>query len=538
MNESRDPRLTLNDWGVYPAVSYYPQMTQRLGMIYAGYRIILPVLLFILFFVTRSNPIIGGNSPFIYLGTLIIHELLALICFYIFKKWPVYLNLQLIFMLCIDIGSLSILLYTNDGPSLQISMLYLVVVAAANIVLPPTLGLSVALFAVITVIWQQFYTSLLHSADTRSISSALLLSLSFLGVSLLTRQTARRLHDVEKVAAEQAQQMRQLQMINEQIIERMQAGALVVNAQGTLLLSNLAAQQMLGRVIHTGESLAQHFTALQQILDDYWSQKTPVANEIAADPQYLRPTLGVQLTTLNQPNLPPLTLILLENLDRVHQQAQHMKLASLGRLTASIAHEIRNPLAAISQATELLYDCPDEATHHMLLDMLDKQTKRVNRIIEDVLQLSRRDRTVPERLNLNEWLPDVLAEHFDDTTPFNIQLDSDLWLRFDPDQLRQVLVNLIQNALHHSRKRYPLPVITILGKQEQNRVWLDVIDQGPGITEQVRATLFEPFFTTEQQGTGLGLYLARAYCEANGAKLYEIPQIEGACFRIESTGSE
>ncbi len=506
----------------------------RLGLIYAGYRIALSFLLILLFLVTVSNPLIGGNAPYLYLQSVAAYCFVTLMSYIVLRHWPFRQQDQIFLMLIIDVTALSMMLYANGGPSLQMSMLYLVVVVAANILLPSVRALSIALLAVITVVWQQFFFALTQQADVRSISGALLLSISFMGVSLLTRQVSGRLALIEGVAKSQAQQVRQLEAINQRIIEQMQTGVLVLDRYLNILLVNQAAQQLLSQsMLRVGQPLLRVTPVLHGLLVRAQAEGRE-SMLLPQDSQGLHSALGIQIASLDAVDMPSATLLLIEGLERANQQAQQLKLASLGRLTASIAHEIRNPLAAISQASELLEDSMHDPADAELLAIIQKQGRRMNRIIEDVLNMSRRQRATPQIIVLDQWLPHTLVDAFPkQQAQLVVQVQDQLRVCFDPDQLTQVLVNLIQNALYHGAKCRSTPIVRLLASRDSNgQISLDIIDEGPGVTAEARSTLFEPFFTTEPNGTGLGLYLARAFCEANAARLFHVPILEGACFRL------
>lgn len=510
------------------------QILNRLALIYAAYRISLSFFLILLFLLTVNNPVVGSSAPYLYLQAIAGYCFACLLAYITLRHWPYQPENQIFVMLIVDVLALSLMLYANGGPSLQMSMLYLVVVVAANLLLPSGRALVVVLFAVITVVWQQFFFALFENADVRNISGALLLATSFFGVSLLTRQVMQRLRLVERIALTQAQHVRQLQALNQRIIERMQSGVLVVDAQQQILLVNQAAQQLLHQPrLRAGQLLATVCPLLaEQIqqneygVNDYFT--------LPQDPQGQRQALGVQFIQLKTYEVQNVSLLMIEGLERVNQQAQQLKLASLGRLTASIAHEIRNPLAAISQASELLHGTLQDSNDLVLVQMIQRQSRRMNRIIEDVLQLSRRERAEPQWIALDLWLPKIIKQLFcEQYAQFDWRLQSELWVQFDPEQLEQVLVNLIQNALHHGGKCQPNPMVRLVASSDDaGRISLDVIDQGAGISEQAQRTLFEPFFTTETNGTGLGLYLSRAICDANGANLFHVRQPSGACFRL------
>lgn len=513
-----------------------PTILQRLVLIYSGYRLALSFFLIALFLITLNNPVVGGSAPYLYLNALAGYAFITLMSYVSLRHWPYQLDNQVSFMLVIDVCALTLMLYANGGPSLQMSMLYMVVVMAANILLPALRALTIALFAAITVIYQQFFYSLAQNADLRGISGAALLALSFIGISLFGQLITRRLRLVERLVQERAQEINQLQAINQQIVEQIDTGLLVLDEQQHILLINKAAQRMAfpsGRALteitnqplmELNVRLAEQIQlSLQQQQYEFLLQSPDKSQE-----------LNVQLTQLNYHDNSRYILVTLQSLQRLNQQVQQLKLASLGQLTASIAHEIRNPLAAISQASELMAESALDETDQQLLAMIQRQTKRLDLIIENILQMSRRKPISPQQLLLQDWIPALIQENLPQLHTYiepRIQPGLSVW--FDPLQLQHILVNLLQNAVHHSKKIHEQPVVRILANQdEQQQVILDVMDSGPGLSASVIKTLFEPFFTTEPNGTGLGLYLSKSFCEANDAQLLYVPQTRGACFRI------
>ncbi|HGN3443896.1 TPA: PAS domain-containing sensor histidine kinase [Pseudomonas aeruginosa] len=233
-------------------------------------------------------------------------------------------------------------------------------------------------------------------------------------------------------------------------------------------------------------------------------------------------------------------LIFLEDISQIAQQAQQMKLAGLGRLTAGIAHEIRNPLGAISHAAQLLQESEElDAPDRRLTQIIQDQSKRMNLVIENVLQLSRRRQAEPQQLDLKEWL-----QRFVDEYPGRLRNDSQLHLqlgagdiqtRMDPHQLNQVLSNLVQNGLRYSAQAHGRGQVwlSLARDPESDLPVLEIIDDGPGVPADKLNNLFEPFFTTESKGTGLGLYLSRELCESNQARIdYRNREEGGGCFRI------
>ena len=513
-----------------------PNILYRLILIYSGYRLALSFVLIALFLITLNNPVVGGSEPYLYLNALAGYALITLMAYVSLRHWPHQLDNQTSFMLIVDICALTVMLYASGGPSVQMSMLYMVVVMAANILLPAGRALTIALLAAITVIYQQFFYSLAQSADIRGISNAALLALSFIGVSLFGQLITQRLRLVEHLAQERAREITQLQVINQKIIEKIDTGLIVLDEQQHILLINKAAQRLAFNVTSTNIHLVgQPLGAVHPQLADQIQQALDQDHyELLFYAQTKKQDLNIQLNQLNQAGQESHILVSMQSLQRLNQQVQQLKLASLGQLTASIAHEIRNPLAAISQASELMAESSLNDTNQELLGLIQRQTKRLDLIIDDILQMSRRKSISPQQLVLIDWFNRLLNDDLSSIKQFiHLQIQNDISVWFDPLQLQHILVNLLQNAVHHSKKLHEAPIIRVLASQdEQNHVVLDVMDSGPGVSAKALETLFEPFFTTEPNGTGLGLYLSKAFCEANNAQLLYIPQTRGACFRI------
>ena len=216
------------------------------------------------------------------------------------------------------------------------------------------------------------------------------------------------------------------------------------------------------------------------------------------------------------------TVIFMQDVSEIDNQAQQLKLASMGRLTASIAHEVRNPLAAISYSASLLLEESSDRGHIRLLTIVTENVTRLNRMIEDILRLSRKVQRPTEPLALAPVVVAIVAE-FAETyavAPELIRITPigayRIW--FDGMHLQEVLLNLLSNALRYA-SGLPDSIRIDIVPVSVSRLELHVQDDGASITPEVRAHLFEPFYTTSNKGTGLGLYLARELCLNNGAVL-------------------
>ena len=222
------------------------------------------------------------------------------------------------------------------------------------------------------------------------------------------------------------------------------------------------------------------------------------------------------------------------------ERVQQSKLAALGRLSASIAHEIRNPVGAMSHAGQLLAESPNvSAGDRRLTDIIRSNSERVSTIINNVLQLSRRESTEPTRLTLGDWLKEFLAE-FSETMQVSLDeigvhdASGELEVRFDPSHLHQVVWNLCDNAIKYGELRDGIKAQIRLSRLSPSyRPYLEVADRGSGIEPQAADRIFEPFFTGRKGGTGLGLFIARELCQLNRAVLLYEPRLGGgSIFRV------
>jgi two-component system sensor histidine kinase PilS (NtrC family) len=234
-------------------------------------------------------------------------------------------------------------------------------------------------------------------------------------------------------------------------------------------------------------------------------------------------------------------VIFLDDISLLSRQAEQLTLSSLGRLAASVAHEVRNPLAAISYSAQLLGEATEiPEADQRLVDIIRAQCTRMNAIVENILQLSRRERSKPEPMDLVPWVLGFVEEYRSTNSLERDELRAVTATRsvsalVDPNQLHQVVWNLVQNARRYGRLPDEPARIAIVARHlaEQGPPVVEVVDRGPGIPKRVADQIFDPFYTTHEHGTGLGLYIARQLCEANQAALDYVPVAGGgSCFRI------
>lgn len=519
----------------------------RLLRIYAWYRFLLSLLLVGAFAIKPLAPVLGGQDRALFLATGLGY-LVTTVSAALFLRQPRYRISTYSFMiLLVDILALSLMTHATGTLNTQLGLLFLVVIAAGNILLSGRMGALLAAIAAISLLYEQFYVSISNDNMFSPITLAQtsIMGISFFAVALFSQLIAHRMREGEALVALRERDIADLQRLNEQVIRRMRTGILALNAHGHILLSNDSIIPLLGLSKNPAPySLLKDHSPLLHAMYLAWlnnSLTRPIPFRNNAD----CPEVSASFARLNPDQADSPILLFLEDMTQLTQQAQQLKLASLGRLTASIAHEIRNPLGAISHATQLLAESEVIAgPDRRLLDIIGQHCIRMNRIIENILGVSRRQPSSPQTFLLADWLNQFRENYLavaEADTQIELKPDtSSIMARFDLSQLEQVLHNLVMNGLRYSKKNTGIPRILLSHGQHEltEQAWLDIIDNGPGIADAQVEHLFEPFYTTESSGTGLGLYLSREICEANQARLDYIPQASGCCFRITFAHAE
>lgn len=436
-----------------------------------------------------------------------------------------------------DVIMLAGLFYAGGGIPSGIGNLLIASVAMGNLLLRSRAGLLIAAMASIGIIYITFYLNYARGVAPNDYLQAGSLGVLCFAVALIVQGLTRLLRTSESLAEQRASDVTSLEALNALILQRMRTGIIVLDAENRVQLANQGALALLGRPSLAGQLMAVHSAELIERLLQW----------------RVNPALRVKSLRLRdggpsvQPNFVALrhgerqqTLVFLEDLSQVAQHAQQLKLAALGRLTASIAHEIRNPLGAISHAGQLLQESTDlEQPDQRLVQIILDHSKRMNLLIENVLQLSRRRQAEPELLDLRAWL-DTFSHDFNATARDGQQLHIRIGLgnirtRMDPNHLTQVVTNLVENGLRYSGQQHTLAQVWLhlYVEPSSGLAVLDVLDDGPGFAPDKLQHIFEPFFTTETKGTGLGLYISRELCESNQAHLDYRPRDQGgSCLRI------
>ena len=443
-------------------------------------------------------------------------------------------GLQLAFQVCTDIVAVALLIYFGGGIQSNLGMLLLVSLALAGMISRGRITLLYAALASIALLLEHSYAVLTTEASGAQFFQVGILCISYFAVAWLAHALSKYALASENLAILRGVDLSNMAEANRLMIQDMPDGVLVVDERGMVRQSNPGAERLLGYAFAEGGGT--HLSECSPLLEAMfaaWRQNKALGNEVLRLPGSTHP-VRVRFLPVQREGFWG-AVVVLEDVQRVQEQAQQVKLAALGRLTANIAHEVRNPLSSISYATELLKEQKHDAEQARLFQIILDNTTRLNRIIHDVMQINRRDRVQAEVINVAACLGDVLenlcqAEQIQ-CQVFESRIDPAAKARFDRGHFEQVMWNLCRNALRYSqRQQGSIRLRTVM---EDKRLVLEVSDDGRGVVGEAVQKLFEPFFTTDEGGTGLGLYIARELCEANGSTIeYRRALDGGACFRV------
>ncbi|BFM10425.1 ATP-binding protein [Simiduia litorea] len=504
--------------------------------IYSYYRVLLGTLLLFMFHGGVSSNTLGNLAPSVFSYTCIIYTLIGLWTLVsLWRKNFQPSQRQLLTQLTIDIAAITLLVNSSGNATSSLGYLLIITVAYGGIFLNQQLSLLLAAFSSLSAIGAGILDAVAKNGGDRSLFSAGALGILLFLTALLFRYLTLHLQTSQTEAKQQAALAQHIQSLAQQIVERMNTGILVTNKNHALVLANNAAYRLLS--IPSNEPLTSLPIPIKDMLQR-WAVSGAHKQQLFK-PQGSSKEVRVSFAALKIDQQSD-TLIFLEDNRQLTQQAQQLKLASLGRLTASIAHEVRNPLGAISHAGQLLAESPTiTAEDKNLTAIISRHSERVNNIIENVLQLSRRQQAKAQTFDVIPWVENFVEEL--EQGPYNranIQtqhFQAPLLATMDISQLHQVMINLCDNGLRYSQAHKGVQsLILITGIDERSGLpFIDVIDEGNGISKEKALLLFEPFNTDHASGTGLGLYLSKELCDANEATLEYKPTSEGkSCFRI------
>ncbi|HEY1992519.1 MAG TPA: HAMP domain-containing sensor histidine kinase [Gammaproteobacteria bacterium] len=504
------------------------------------FRMVVGGLVVALYFSARTPRILGDVYPGLFLWTGLMYACFGALATFTVRAQRPGLVLQTYTQLAADIAAVILLMHASGGAASGLGSLLFITISINSVLLSRRMSVAFAAVAALAILGEQSLSILYGTGEQGGYAQAGIIGVILFAAALGGQYVGSRLRESEALAEKRGLDLADLSEINEYVIQHMRSGVLVVDEQDRIRMLNSAAAESLHVAPDSRMLLGEPAPRLQGELAAWRRGESPRPATVVSP--YGRPLIprfaGIGRSRSGG------VLIFLEDASAIAEQVRQTKLATLGRLTASIAHEIRNPLSAVSHANQLLAESPKlEGGDKRLIEIIDEHAGRMERIVENILQLSRRDNTRAEELDVTAWLKDFIAEFRDrhglppDAVPLDAEFRQLPRMRVDPTQLHQIVWNLSENALHHGRRGpegEPRVEYRIGPLAAQGSGYLEVLDRGPGVTPEIAEHIFEPFYTSDPRGTGLGLFIARELCECNRAHLSYAPRPQGgSCFRIE-----
>ncbi len=494
---------------------------------FSVYRLLIAVLLGISYWGFHSLQVVGSATPLLSSATLVAYLALAMLMFITAGLRIPAPGMHLFAQVLVDVIGLTLLMHVSGGARSGIGLLLLVTLAAAGRVSRGRMAFFHAALAALAVLLEQTWQVMTMAAPGSEFVPAGLLAGSFFVLSGLSHSFATYATRAEKIAEARGLDLANLGQINELVIRDMQDGFVVVDESGLIRQHNPQSVSLVAALANsTNKPLAEVAPRLGGVLAQWRTDRTrafrshafPIISDEDTHREY-----QVRLVNIGDQEPSP-TVIFLEDAGRIRSQAQQMKLVALGRLTASIAHEIRNPLSSINHAAELLQEDADRSpADTRLLSIIRDNALRLDRMVQEVLYLNRRDRAQPQPIDgaayLQQFVEDFCSNEKIALDTISCAVTTTRRVLFDPGHLDQILWNIVRNAHRHGRHQPGSVRIQLADARVPDLAELTVSDDGPGVPLEARAQLFEPFFTTESEGTGLGLYIARELAEGNGAQI-------------------
>lgn len=450
-------------------------------------------------------------------------------------------RIQVLANVICDLVLLNCLLYASHGISSGLGLLLIVPVAGAASFTSTRSASLLASLATLGLLGGEIMRDLLGQIPQADYMRSGFYGVLLFIACLATNALAQRARKSEARATRSQLNLANMAQLNAHILERIDMAVMVIDTAGRIRTANVAARQLFNLLSNpVGARLDDHSAELEQLLQGWLAQ--PPTHEVTQAATLQGRKLLLRCLALPASE-PPAVMLMAEDVAHIEVRAQQMKLAALGRLTASIAHEIRNPLSAISQAQQLLSQQDGwQDEDQRLLAVISRQSQRINQIVEDVLGLSRRETLNPVALPLAQTLEQIISEYLQDKSaaPSIVlePMDRELKLHFDFNHLRRILYNLWDNSSQNAG----LPteqVRIVMRANAAPTTGLEIEDNGPGIRSTDAPHVFEPFYTARHGGVGLGLYIVRELCELNGASItLQAGSSQGACMRIQMGGSK
>lgn len=467
---------------------------------------------------------LGSSEPLLFTITAILYAALALISgVFIHQGWPRYITTcQLI--IASDLLFYTLLIYTSGGFGSGLEILLVISVAASGILMGGRGAFGAASVATLLLLSTHLAVIALGLRNPGGFTSLGFLGLGLFVTAFFIHYLSARLRVSEEQLIRHQLNIHNLNQLNQYIINKLHSGILVIDNNQYVWLDNQRARTLFNvqKRPFQRQRLAAYSPALIHATQEWIRDPNKLEQKVVLDKDT---TLLVRFQPIGKLNPDKAFIMLIDDMSQVEKEKQNEKLIAMGHLTASIAHEIRNPLGAISHAGQLMAESSDlKKDDTRLVEIINMQSNRVNRIIQTTLELGRPATANRQRIIIFDWLSRLVEEFVRRHKIYakEVEMDGDhsLVACFDPDQMQQVVTNILENGVRHAdRHKEPLVTIRLTKSSRDNCPQIRIYDSGPGISDELRYKIFEPFFTTSSNGSGLGLYVARHICIGNDGNL-------------------
>lgn len=511
----------------------------RILLVYDLYRLLSVILLLGMYFFSF---IYRPHSPLFY-SILLVYFVSALIFLYLWHRRILSFDKQVLLSGTFDVIAISSMLSIIGNMDSGYGILLNVTVAALSILLPGRLAIFFAALASCLLLCGNVLKFMIdNQKDLSTFYYSGIYGAGFFATAITAWYLSNWVRQSEHLAQHRSYELASMQRINEYIVERLHSGIIYVDQDRQIKLINSAGRQFFNiNKKNFPSDLQQVSGQLASKFNNFMEKNNLNEGEGIAQTLIEEPYLRVHFFSTDVTHNPEV-LIILEDMTYIGQQAQQLKLAALGRFSASIAHELRNPLGAIAHAAQLFGDeYPLNPEDDRLKQLIINNCERMNGVIKNVLQLTRRQQSHPQMNDvaslLEQFKQDFCHSNQCDLL-IKLPVNKQVTCVFDKSQLEQILVILCDNAMQHGRDKNGRVRIVITVKYSSNKTIFLVSDSGSGICVENRENIFEPFFTTLRSGTGMGLFLARDLCEINQARLSLVKSKKGCCFAITVNPSD
>ncbi len=499
------------------------------------YRIFIALSLSALFLLLDRNQSLNANHPDLFFITGYGYLTFAFLSAIAVIRKLLRFRIQLLTQTIVDIAAFTLLIFAKDPTDGTLGVLLIISVAGNSMLMSRRLTVAIASFASLGLLGQQTYAIWQGNSTVEAYTFIAVICIATYIMAIAANTISRHAKEFEALAKKRGIDLDSLEQVNEHIVNRMQFGVIALDNEYHVKLINNAAENILGiSGIVTSTHINKASPELHRQLN-LW-QETKLTSRIPFEtPKTSALARFVALGEQGNQGV----LVFIEDESEVTQRIQDAKLASLGQLTASIAHEIRNPLGAISHAGQLLAESEIlSAEDKRLTEIIANHSERLNVIIKSILHLSKKQKPVAGSIDLEQWMEKFIYElsieqHINiSEVRFTNEQKNITTISMDPAHLEQVMWNLCKNALFHNNSPSS-PKVMITFKLIDSSPALEITNKGDKISNDIHEKLFEPFYTTSNQGTGLGLFLSKELCTNNGVRLNHIADhSDGTCFRL------